>query len=202
MNSDCPKSRACRNNKCVDPCPGLCGENALCQVVNHNPNCYCINDYVGDPFSRCNPPPSKINRFLSLFHCTTKLMSGIFHFQVRDEPIMNPCVPTPCGPFSQCRNVNDHAVCSCLSNYIGAPPNCRPECVVSSECALDRSCINMKCKDPCPGTCGQNARCQVVNHNAICSCNIGFVGDPFVRCLKEEESKTTLCFIFSVGALT
>lgn len=47
----------------------------------------------------------------------------------------------------------------------------------------------MKCKDPCPGTCGLNARCRVVNHNAICSCNPGFVGDPFVRCLKEEESK-------------
>lgn len=48
----------------------------------------------------------------------------------------------------------------------------------------------MKCKDPCPGTCGLHARCRVVNHNAICSCNPGFVGDPFVRCLKEEESKT------------
>lgn len=127
-------------------------------------------------------------------------MSRILNFQVRVEPISNPCVPTPCGPNSQCRNVNDHAVCSCLSNYIGAPPNCRPECVVSSECALDRSCINMKCKDPCPGTCGQNARCQVVNHNAICSCNLGYVGDPFVRCLKEEESKT--CYAFFVGRLT
>lgn len=48
----------------------------------------------------------------------------------------------------------------------------------------------MKCKDPCPGTCGLHARCRVVNHNAICSCNPGFVGDPFVRCIKEEESKT------------
>lgn len=64
---------------------------------------------------------------------------------------------------------------------------CRPECMTSSECALDKACINTKCQDPCPGTCGINARCQVVNHNPICSCSVGFTGDPFVRCLPEES---------------
>lgn len=109
---------------------------------------------------------------------------------VQDTPIVNPCYPSPCGLNSQCRELNQHAVCSCLPDYVGAPPNCRPECVVSSECAQDMSCINQKCKDPCPGTCGQNARCQVVNHNPICSCVLGFTGDPFVRCIKVEERKT------------
>lgn len=73
---------------------------------------------------------------------------------------------------------------------IGAPPNCRPECLVSSECALDKSCINQKCKNPCEGVCGLHARCQVVNHNAICSCELGYSGDPFVRCIKEEIRKS------------
>lgn len=190
IDSDCPQTRACSNNKCVDPCPGLCGQNALCQVANHNPTCYCINGYIGDPFVQCNPPPSKIElRSASSVIILTTF--NAFSFKVRDDPIIDPCIPSPCGPFSQCRTVNAHAVCSCVANYIGAPPNCRPECVVNSECTLDRSCINMKCKDPCPGTCGLNARCRVVNHNAICSCNPGFVGDPFVRCLEEEKSKTT-----------
>lgn len=113
---------------------------------------------------------------------------------VEDPPIIvsDPCVPSPCGLNSQCRELNNHAVCSCLPKYIGAPPNCRPECILSSECPLDKSCINQKCKDPCPGTCGQYAKCQVVNHNPICSCNIGFTGDPFVRCIKEAESKQLL----------
>lgn len=108
---------------------------------------------------------------------------------VQDIPIVNPCYPSPCGQNSQCRELNHHAVCSCLPEMIGAPPNCRPECILSSECQQDKSCINQKCKDPCPGTCGQNARCQVVNHNPICSCEIEFSGDPFVRCFKVEERK-------------
>lgn len=103
---------------------------------------------------------------------------------VIDEPI-NPCSPSPCGPNSQCREVNNHAVCSCQVGYIGTPPMCRPECVVSSECTQDKACINQKCNDPCPGTCGINARCQVVNHNPICSCTSGYTGDPFIRCSKE-----------------
>lgn len=39
-----------------------------------------------------------------------------------------------------------------------------------------------KCKDPCPGTCGQNAQCDVVNHIPMCSCPSGFTGNAFVTC--------------------
>jgi hypothetical protein len=94
----------------------------------------------------------------------------------------DPCIPSPCGPNSQCRAVNGQAVCSCLPKYIGSPPGCRPECVVSSECPQNRACMDLKCVDPCPGTCGVNARCEVINHSPICSCNQGFTGDPFTRC--------------------
>ena len=104
-----------------------------------------------------------------------------------EQPVVDPCKPSPCGPFSQCRVVNGHAVCSCQANYVGTPPSCKPECVVSTECPQDKACVNQKCVDPCPGTCGISARCQVVNHNPICSCNPGFTGDPFTRCLKEES---------------
>lgn len=30
-----------------------------------------------------------------------------------------------------------------------------------------------------------NAKCQVINHNPICSCARGFTGDPFTRCYPE-----------------
>lgn len=91
-----------------------------------------------------------------------------------------------------CREVNGHAVCSCNVGYIGAPPMCRPECVVSSECSQDKSCVSQKCVDPCPGTCGVNAQCRVVNHNPICSCLTGYTGDPFIRCAKIERMSTNL----------
>lgn len=106
---------------------------------------------------------------------------------------VNPCIPSPCGPYSQCREINLQAVCSCLENYIGSPPHCHPECVVSSECPLDKACVNQKCVDPCPGVCGQNARCNVRNHSPICTCSSGFTGDPFVQChLIPRKSKSFL----------
>lgn len=97
------------------------------------------------------------------------------------------CNPSPCGLNSQCRIVNGHAVCSCLPDYIGSPPDCRPECVISSECALNKACINRKCVDPCTNACGQNARCHVVNHKAVCSCSVGYTGDPFLRCVVQRK---------------
>ena len=166
QNTDCEKSKACMNNKCRDPCPGVCGLNAECVVQNHSPVCFCLEGYTGDPASTCT-------------------LAEI----VTERPKTPGCQPSPCGPNSQCREINGHPVCSCLAGYIGTPPMCRPECVVSSECSQDRACVNKKCVDPCPGTCGAEARCQVVNHNPICSCPPGFTGDPFVQCAKKEEQK-------------
>lgn len=100
----------------------------------------------------------------------------------------DPCSPSPCGPNAQCRAVNQQAVCSCLPQYVGAPPACRPECVVSSECPLDRACVNQRCQDPCPNTCGVRAQCTTKNHNPICACPAGYTGDPFSQCLPIRES--------------
>lgn len=113
-----------------------------------------------------------------------------------EEPKGNPCLPSPCGPYSNCKEINGYAVCSCQPDYIGSPPTCKPECMVSSECPQNRACIRNKCKDPCPGTCGLNARCNVVNHNPICSCLKDYVGDPFVRCIPEESKLVLFLFHF------
>lgn len=94
----------------------------------------------------------------------------------------NPCVPSPCGPNSQCRVIGSQGACSCLPNYIGHPPNCRPECTINAECPSNLACINEKCKDPCPGSCGTNARCSVINHNSVCTCFDGYDGDPTIHC--------------------
>lgn len=73
-------------------------------------------------------------------------------------------------------------MCTCIENFIGFPPNCRPECIVNSDCPFDKSCINHKCKDPCIGSCGLNTICQVFQHSAICSCVEGYTGNPFENC--------------------
>lgn len=98
------------------------------------------------------------------------------------------CHPSPCGPYSQCKEINDRAICSCLENYIGSPPACRPECTINSDCLPDKACINLKCVDACASCpCGDQALCHAINHNPICSCPLGYTGDPFIRCTPEES---------------
>lgn len=104
-------------------------------------------------------------------------------FVLLGMPPVNPCSPGPCGPNSECRVVNGQAVCSCIKGYLGIPPTCRPECIVSTDCSQNEACNNQKCVDPCPGSCGIEALCNVVNHNPICSCPLHYTGDPFIRCM-------------------
>lgn len=101
--------------------------------------------------------------------------------------IVNPCQPSPCGSNALCQVINDSPSCSCLPEFIGSPPNCRPECVSNSECPSHQACINQKCKDPCPGSCGNNAECRTVSHTPMCVCAIGYTGDPFTQCFTRPS---------------
>ena len=85
--------------------------------------------------------------------------------------------------------MNGIAACSCLPGYIGTPPNCRPECLIHSECASNLACIDEKCRDPCPGACGFSAECSVIMHNAVCRCQPGYQGDPFTGCRRITTSE-------------
>lgn len=156
QNSDCPSNKACINQHCSDPCPGTCASNAICETHQHVAMCHCPDGMTGNAFSQCTP--------------------------VAPIRFTQPCQPSPCGPNAQCRTINDQAVCSCLPEYIGAPPTCRPECSTNTDCALNKACLQQKCRDPCPGVCGNNAQCFVQNHSPICRCESGFSGNPFVGC--------------------
>lgn len=174
-SAECALQKACLNQKCSDPCPGTCGQNAKCQVINHNPICSCTQGFTGDPFTRCYQAPVEKPR----------------------EPI-NPCLPSPCGPNSECKVIGDSPACSCLQNYIGQPPSCRPECTINPECPINKACMNQKCADPCPGSCGSNAKCSVINHTPSCSCNIGYTGDPFTSCIPVQGEFFFMIFFISI----
>lgn len=94
----------------------------------------------------------------------------------------NVCYPSPCGANSECREYDNRPVCSCLPGMLGAPPNCRPECLIHADCPTRLACLQSKCRDPCTGSCGFNARCTVINHQPVCSCEPGYQGDPFNGC--------------------
>lgn len=65
MNDDCDRNKACVNQKCVDPCVGICGLNADCFVANHSPYCTCLTGYTGNPSAGCYEIP----RRMYSFHC-------------------------------------------------------------------------------------------------------------------------------------
>lgn len=55
--------------------------------------------------------------------------------------------------------------------------------------------MKQKCQDPCPGSCGFNANCNVYNHNPICSCIEGYTGDPFTSCYIKPTSRKQLILL-------
>lgn len=101
---------------------------------------------------------------------------------VQEEPKQKDfCSTNPCGPNAECFG-NE---CRCIAEYQGnpyEPTGCRPECTTNAECARNRACLRNKCVDPCIGTCGNLAVCEVVNHIPVCSCLHGYTGDPFSNC--------------------
>lgn len=53
-------------------------------------------------------------------------------------------------------------------------------------------CIDNVCKNPCEDiNCVQNAECKVANHQAQCTCLLGFNGDPERFC---QQSKISDCY--------
>lgn len=56
-SADCADKLACVRYKCVDPCIGICGTYAICNVENHVPTCTCPTGYTGDPFRACKQAP-------------------------------------------------------------------------------------------------------------------------------------------------
>lgn len=112
---------------------------------------------------------------------------------VKPEEKRHPCNPSPCGANAVCNERNGAGACSCLPEYLGDPyGGCRPECVTNTDCPRDRACLNNKCKDPCPGTCGLFAQCFVTNHAPLCECLPGYTGNALSSCHPIPEIRKLL----------
>ena len=57
-------------------------------------------------------------------------------------------------------------------------------CDNNNECPSHTACRNRLCINPCAqdDPCASNAICRVANHQPICTCPDGFVGDPTISC--------------------
>ncbi|XP_060520378.1 neurogenic locus notch homolog protein 1 isoform X2 [Cylas formicarius] len=159
---DCPRGRpACFYGICKNPCDGVCGAGANCELRGLTPVCSCPKDMTGDPFVRCRP------------------------FTPEDL-----CEPNPCGANARCepgfetRTGKERPVCFCLTGYTGDPVRgCqRGECTEDSHCPPSQACIEYRCQNPCVGQCGTNAECNARNHVAVCTCPSGYQGDALYQC--------------------
>ncbi|XP_043214270.1 neurogenic locus notch homolog protein 1-like isoform X1 [Amphibalanus amphitrite] len=160
-DSQCGASLACIGVNCVDPCAEVqCGLNANCKVIQHRAICSCPRGYSGDPFVSCT----------------------------RQSP-RAACSPSPCGTNTNCEVKNGRAICSCVQNYIGDPlVACRPECTSDAECAGHQACSQNRCRSACIDACGENARCDAVNHRPVCKCPQFYKGSPLTGCFPECTS--------------
>ena len=197
QNSDCPESNACINNRCTDPCAAACGPNAKCQVVNHRAQCSCPQGYIPNPTSMvaCVKQPQICS---SNAQCPDRqVCDGKFCKDVcfNDKN---------CGKNEVCDNGLCKAMCrvddDCNSQEICRGVTCVLGCRSSSTCPQDQACINNQCTDPCSAgvaSCGSNAVCAVVSHQAQCSCPPGLTGDPLSACNRSADLGKIIGIILS-----
>lgn len=177
-NKDCPKQSVCQNHRCINPCEDACGKNAICEIINGEPICRCVNRFVPSVEGPQNGCVRGTNYCLTSADCDDgNCLDGQCRAVCRStddcaqgEKCINSVCSVPCVTPSQCQ-----ADQTC---YNGA---CILGCRSSKSCPSDQSCINNRCQNPCSlkeNVCGANAICNCIDHATSCSCPAGFSGNP------------------------
>lgn len=68
-------------------------------------------------------------------------------------------------------------------------PSLAAGCDNNNECPDHAACENRLCINPCDfhDPCAKTAFCQVINHQAVCSCPDGYIGTPTTSCTLRES---------------
>lgn len=179
-NSGCAIGEKCSDNMCLK----MCHSSSTCLHGEHCSFGTCVSGCKVD--SDCTD-----NQI-----CTKSKCQCAAGFELRNNDCINinECSNSPCHPSSQCIDTLGSYKCTCPTGAIGDPytngcllPN---QCRRDTECMDILKCIKGKCFNPCTeNICGENAICTVARHRVDCSCNKGFLGNPFdknIGCFKVE----------------
>lgn len=165
-NDDCADNLSCFEGKCIDPCSiKSCGNNALCQVNDHESECLCPSGHLG------NPEDKSVGCFrvecLNDDECPMDKAC-----ELERNKCSNPCDYLSCGKGS-CEVIEHEAVCACFNGYN----------LANNKCEDINECLQKPCHD--------SANCKNTEGNFICSCPDGLVGDPVQSgCRKPGECFT------------
>lgn len=203
--NDCPTTAVCENGRCRNPCENdVCGENAVCSVVNHQKTCECAPNSRGDPLVKC----TKIE-------CNDKEDCSSDRTCV-DFKCVDPCsLENICGKNSKCVTEQHLGVCSCPPGTTGNPqlgcvsiqycgsdqqcPGgsrcnggvCSAVCTSSRDCLIDQLCIDNVCQP----TCKTNSSCPEFQYclNNICTqevrCKADADCEPDETCIVDSNGR-------------
>lgn len=182
-DQDCSDTESCVNRICRNPCN--CGDNAECFVRDHRPVCSCREGFDGNPYLSCR-----------VLGCRTDTECESHQACINGNCI-SPCLlNNTCGSNAECYVERNRPLCRCLSGFEGdAYTYCNlVECRANGDCPLDKQCHAHRCIDPClsGNLCGSNAICLVRNHIAVCKCDQGYVGSPYIECRRQITAE---CFV-------
>lgn len=182
-DQDCNDRESCINRICRNPCN--CGNNAECFIRDHRPVCSCLEGYDGDPYRACRIVGCRSNS-----ECES-------HEACVNGNCISPCLlNSTCGPNAECYVERSQPLCRCRPGFEGdAFTSCNAiECRTNGDCPQDKQCRAHRCIDPCLGgnICGQRATCLVRNHIAVCKCDTGYTGSPYVEC---KPQFTAECYV-------
>lgn len=78
----------------------------------------------------------------------------------------------------------------------GMPKAPKP-CESDTDCLDTEACFMSVCQDPCEFTnaCASTAKCQAKMHRPICTCPVGYEGNPAIKCSQSHPSKITTLIV-------
>lgn len=188
-DSSCPSTHSCLNGICVNQCivNNPCDTTQICNTNVHQVNCSCPPNYdtVGGVCVPSKPGPKPSCSSDQECDSGTACLNGT---------CQDLCKKEPCGHKATCTVQSGHSLvtvlCQCGPGLTGDPfrqcvpvPTPTPGCRSQSDCPSDKTCVGGRCADPCQNSpCAPGATCRAIGHRGVCSCVIGYHGDPRVLC--------------------
>ena len=198
QDRDCPRSKACVNNECVDPCLNkICGRGADCKVDFHQAFCVCPQGLQGNPDNYCVEVGCRTDN-----ECASNEKCDYINPADSKRECVRLCVRNPCALGASCTAENHRETCKCDFPLVGdGYTSCieeRPdveevECQLDSDCQRqpEVACINNECQDPCRtmNPCQPDQECVVSSRaryggsvSVSCNCPSGSVVGPQGQC--------------------